>query len=177
MPARWFSVGRLDQDSEGLLILTNDGAFAQALAHPRHRVSKTYHVWTDGRLSGPCLRRMRDGIPSDGEILRAAAARPLGPDGGGPYEVVLREGRKRQIRRMVRECGRQTRRLKRVAIGPLEIGDLAAGAWRPLTPEEIEGLRVCAGQRPESVLPNVSRLPAQNVRGGSAGCTPATCPA
>ncbi|EKP93880.1 pseudouridine synthase [Thermaerobacter subterraneus] len=149
-------VGRLDFDSEGLLLLTDDGELTFALTHPRHEVDKVYHVLVRGDLDPARLRRLRDGVLLDDGPARARIARVLRPrPGGGWVEVVLREGRKRQVRRMCQAVGWQVVRLVRVAVGPLRLGRLAAGAWRPLSRQEVESLRVAAGlpPRPDEPAP------------------------
>ena len=144
---RLFSVGRLDRASEGLLLLTNDGAFAQMLGHPRHHVPKVYSVEiAGGVLSGPQLGQMREGVNSEGELLRATAI--VHERAGGAracYRVTLVTGRNRQLRRMFAVLGRPVLRLCRVAIGPLTIKGLACGAWRHLKQLEIDALRKAAG--------------------------------
>jgi 23S rRNA pseudouridine2605 synthase len=137
--ARLYPVGRLDRDSEGLLIVTNDGALALALAHPRHQVSKTYHVRLDQPLSAGAMTRMRTGVESENQRLRAEDVTPLSRD-EPEYRIVLREGRNRQIRRMVEALGGRVIRLRRVAIGDLTIKGLRVGEHRPLTDTERAAL-------------------------------------
>lgn len=147
--ARVYSVGRLDQDSEGLLILTNDGELAHELAHPRHHVEKIYRVWADGALSAEQIARMTgEGVMSDGERLQAAEISELRESGAGvQYRVVLREGRNRQIRRMFAAFSLRVIRLQRVGIGPLRLGALRPGEWRHLSPGEVDGLRAAVQAR------------------------------
>jgi len=135
---RLFTVGRLDRDSEGLLLCTNDGELAQRLAHPRHGVRKTYHVWVRGAVQPHVLKTFLDGITGNGEFLHAVAARvcDLYP-AGTVIELVLAEGRKREIRRLCLAVGLTIERLVRVAYGPLRLGTLHSGQWRHLTPEEV----------------------------------------
>jgi 23S rRNA pseudouridine2605 synthase len=139
---RVFPVGRLDLDSEGLLILTNDGEFAQLLAHPRHGVEKEYFVEVDGVPSAGALRRLREGVELDDGVTRPARARLVqrGPSGGSALEIVVKEGRKRMVRRMCSAVGHPVRRLVRTRIGPLADRRLAPGDWRALTPAEIRSL-------------------------------------
>ena len=139
-------VGRLDYDSEGLLLLTDDGELTFALTHPRHQVDKVYHVLVRGDLAEERLRRLESGLLLEDGPARAASARILRRrPGGGWVEIVLREGRKRQVRRMCRAVGWEVRRLVRVAIGPLRLGRLAPGRWRHLRPGEVAALRRAAG--------------------------------
>ncbi len=153
LPVRVFSVGRLDLDSEGLLLLTNDGDLANRLAHPRHHVDKTYHVWISAALEPAALAVMTgEGIDSEAERLRMKAIAPKGKTPGGwLYEVVLGEGKKRQIRRMITWAGPKVLRLQRVAMGPLRLGALKVGAWRCLSNVEVDQLRKSTlGERKES---------------------------
>ena len=146
---RVYTVGRLDRDSEGLLLLTNDGDFAHALAHPRHHVPKTYLVWTASALDRPARERMLAGVEDDGEVLRALAVDEIARTAAGArYRVVLGEGRKRQIRRMMAACGLSVRRLQRVAVGGLQLGGLRPGEVRPLCPAEVRRLLAEAGRPP-----------------------------
>ena len=140
--ARVYSVGRLDFDSEGLLLLTNDGDIALGMTHPRHGLHKVYHVWLDRELGPQERERFLRGVASRGERLRAVSVDSLPPSGRGVgYRVVLAEGRNRQIRRMAEGVGRTVYRLLRTAVGPLELGDLRPGRSRPLTLDELEQLR------------------------------------
>ena len=142
LPERVYTVGRLDRDSEGLLIVTNDGDMAAQLTHPRYHVSKTYHVWLDKPIDSGQMKKLLSGVLHHGEMLTAAQVHPLDKDASGfpAYEVVLREGKNRQIRRMFKVLNRYVNRLLRVGIGPLEIGSLKKGQWRDLTEQEIQDL-------------------------------------
>jgi len=133
LPVRLFSAGRLDRDSEGLILFSNDGDFVERLTHPRHAVRKRYIVTTDRELAPGELEKMCSGIEDEGESLRAISARKSGER---RYTLVLGEGRKREIRRMIARLGAKTLRLKRVAVGRLSLGTLPVGRWRELTPEE-----------------------------------------
>ncbi|MCS6770475.1 MAG: rRNA pseudouridine synthase [Kiritimatiellae bacterium] len=139
--SRLYHVGRLDRDSEGLLLLTNDGDFALRLTHPRYGVVKTYMVWCDTPLEANGARRIVRGIRDGGEWLRARSIREVA---SAVYEVVLAEGRKREVRRLFAACGVRVIRLLRTAIGPVQLGDLPAGRCRELTPHEVEALRFAA---------------------------------
>ncbi len=142
-PGRVYPVGRLDADSTGLILLTDDGELADRLTHPRYGVGKTY-VATVGRppVGERELRALREGVRLDDGRTAPARVRRLAPD---RLELVLREGRKRQVRRMCEAVGHPVVALERVAFGPLRLGGLAPGAWRRLTPAEVERLR---GPRP-----------------------------
>jgi len=138
---RLYPVGRLDRDSEGLVLLTNDGNTAHRLAHPRYRITKQYVVQVTGVPSDVLLRQMRHGIRSGGELLRADQARIVRTDGTATWcGLVLHQGRKREIRRMFDVLGFQVLRLRRIAIGPVRLGNLAPGRWRHLTPRELSRL-------------------------------------
>jgi len=147
--ARVYSAGRLDWDSEGLLLVTNDGELANRLIHPRHHVEKTYCIWTPAPLDPVWMERFAAGVESEGERLAARSARSLGRDGFGyRCEMVLGTGKNRQIRRMFEAAGQPVLRLLRVRFGPLDLGDLAPGAWRYLTPPELSALRRATGSGP-----------------------------
>ena len=138
IPARMVSAGRLDKDSEGAIIFSNDGDFINKLAHPRYGVLKRYIVHTGKALKDSDLIRMENGLTDSGEFLRAEAVKELKPK---VYEFTLNEGKKREIRRMTAACKSTTVRLIRVSIGDVELGDLPAGSFRELTAEEVAGLR------------------------------------
>jgi 23S rRNA pseudouridine2605 synthase len=139
---RLYPVGRLDADTTGLLLLTNDGELANLLTHPRHEVSKTYRAEVHGgRVSPGSLRALREGVHlDDGVTLPAKVTQPR----PGVLMLTLREGRKRQVKRMCQAVGHRVKRLERVSFGPLALGDLAEGTSRRLTPEEIGRLRAAA---------------------------------
>lgn len=137
-----FPVGRLDRDSEGLLILTNDGDWAQILLHPRHEIWKEYIVETDKMLTPSQKRQLETGIMLDGSKTLPAKIRCLNPSRQGyrRFNISIREGRNRQIRRMCREIGLEVTYLKRVKIGPIMLGNLKLGEWKNLTRQEIESI-------------------------------------
>lgn len=144
LPPEWSniqSVGRLDYDSEGLLLLTNDGEFSLRLSHPRFGVRKKYAVRVDGRLDEDGKKRLLHGIVDEGECLRARLVRVLNAGrAGSSVEIELTEGRNREIRRMFAALGMSVTRLLRVQVGPLKLGELRPGRWRALTETEIESL-------------------------------------
>ncbi len=140
VPERVFPVGRLDLDSEGLVLLTNDGDLALALTHPRYGHEKEYRVLLDARPSGEQLERWRSGVRlSDGTRAMPAAVRV--ETSGAWVHVVMRQGRKRQIRDTAGLLGLRVRRLVRVRIASLHLGELRPGEWRVLKSEEIRALR------------------------------------
>lgn len=134
---RVWPVGRLDLDSEGLLLLTDDGALTHALLHPSHEVEKEYRVWVEGDVD-TALPVLRGPMELDGYALRPAQVTPVGE---GVLSVVIHEGRNRQVRRMCAAAGLRVRRLQRVREGELCLGALPVGAWRRLTGEELCLLR------------------------------------
>ena len=138
---RVYPVGRLDMDSEGLLLFTNDGAFANALMHPKHQVKKTYDVWVTGYVPGAEIRLARP-IELDGYTIRKPEVKLLKAEGNrARLRVTIHEGRNRQIRRMCQAAGMTVTRLRRIREGSVWLGDLAPGAWRHLTREEVARLR------------------------------------
>lgn len=138
--ARLYPVGRLDADSTGLLLLTNDGALADHLTHPRNEVPKTYRVKV--RAKGPvparALRQLRDGVKLEDGMTAPARVRQLDP---GVLEITIHEGRKHQVKRMCKEVGHPVMTLVRTKFGPLELGELKVGGVRRLTQQEIAQLR------------------------------------
>jgi 23S rRNA pseudouridine2605 synthase len=141
-PAPVFPVGRLDADSEGLLLFTNDGAFANRLMHPRYKLPKTYRVWMAGHPSNRALQRLREGVLLEDGITAPAQVKRIRTEPDHTVlEIVLHEGRKRQIRRMCQAVGHPVQRLVRIAIGNLRLPrDLAPGQWRALTDAELAQL-------------------------------------
>ena len=139
---RLYPVGRLDAETTGLLLLTDDGDLAQRLTHPSFEVPKTYLAQVEGgALPERALRALREGIELDDGVTAPARVRQVEP---GVLEIVLREGRKRQVRRMCAAVGHPVRALRRVAFGPLRLGHLPEGAARRLSPAEVERLRKAA---------------------------------
>jgi len=139
---RAFPVGRLDLDTEGLLLLTNDGELAELLTHPRHGVEKAYLAEVEGVPSPLALRTLRQGVDLDDGPARAVRAQVVQRTDRGvsALEIVLKEGRKRIVRRMCAAIGHPVRRLVRTRIGPLTDAALAPGTYRPLTPVEVRAL-------------------------------------
>lgn len=139
--ARLYPVGRLDKDSEGLLLLTNDGAFANALTHPRHAYSKKYRVTIRGKVDDSALLQLREGIDLDGRMTAPCDVTVLtAEENRTVLEFVLHEGRNRQIRRMCEAVELEVIRLKRIAVGSLKLGMLPVGKWRELTDNEVQKL-------------------------------------
>jgi 23S rRNA pseudouridine2605 synthase len=139
---RVFPVGRLDMDTEGLLLLTNDGELANRIAHPSHGVEKEYLAEVRGTPSRAALRQLREGVAlDDGTTAPAAAA--LVDD--SLVKLTIHEGRNRQVRRMLEAVGHPVTRLIRVRIGPISDRRLAPGAWRELTGDELRSLQTAVG--------------------------------
>jgi|SRR5579872_5917095 len=141
-----YPVGRLDYDSEGLLLLTNDGELAARLTHPRHEVDKVYHARVRGLPDDHAMERLEKGVTIDGRRTAPAKARFVDP----PHkrtgeqttiELAIHEGRQRQVRKMFDAIGHPVMRLKRVRIGPIGDPDIPPGHWRELTPQEVLRLR------------------------------------
>jgi 23S rRNA pseudouridine2605 synthase len=138
---RVFPVGRLDYDTAGLLVLTNDGELAQLLTHPRHGVEKTYLAEVAGLPSRGALRQLRDGVGLDDGPTAPARARVVGQHAdAAAVELTIHEGRTRQVRRMLETVGHPVARLVRTRIGPVHDDRLGPGEWRPLRPEEVRAL-------------------------------------
>lgn len=143
---RLFSAGRLDKDSEGLIIFTNDGKFADRLMHPRNEILKTYALSVEHPFTDEQLQQMVDGIEDDGESLSAEEVFQIGER---KYMLVLAEGKKREIRRMVAALGNDTKRLERVAIGNLKRGMLKPGEWRFMTRRDVARILMLEEDDPE----------------------------
>ena len=146
VPEYVYPVGRLDYDSEGLLLLTNDGALAAVLTHPRHGIARVYEATVRGVPSGARLRRLATGVEIDGRPTAPADVRMLHGGASGRTDearvrIVIREGRNRQVRRMFDAIGHPVRRLRRTRLGPISLRGLRPGAARDLTPAEVAALR------------------------------------
>lgn len=139
---RLYPVGRLDLNSEGLLIMTDDGEAANALMHPSHEVGKTYRVTVSGREPEAAVRELEALREVEGEPIRPAQVSLAGETGEGKYmlDVTIHEGRNRQVRKMCAAAGLEVRRLVRIAEGELSLGGLQTGKWRHLTSEELDWL-------------------------------------
>jgi 23S rRNA pseudouridine2605 synthase len=144
---RVYPVGRLDYDSSGLLLLTNDGALTERLLHPRYQIARTYHVKVSSRPNPETIKRLCDGVQlDDGTRTAPAEARVMRVrDKKAWLEIVVREGRNREVRRMCEAVGYRVEKLARVRFGPLVLVGLPVGAYRPLTPYEVRALKRVAG--------------------------------
>ena len=143
---RLFSAGRLDKDSEGMILFSDDGDFVFSLTHPRNEIRKIYEVSMARPLSPEDIRRMLEGIESGGDILRALRIEHAA---GRKYRFILGEGKNREIRRMAEAVDNEVVRLKRIAVGSLKMGNLPCGSWRSLSTKE----RALALRNPESEDP------------------------
>jgi 23S rRNA pseudouridine2605 synthase len=183
---RLFPVGRLDFESSGLVLLTNDGDLAQRLTHPRYQVPKVYRVKVRGRPDESALERLRSGVRlEDGMTAPAEVQVESVLPNKARLRIVLREGRQRQVRRMCEAVGHPVERLSRVAIGPLRLGSLPVGETRDLTPRELLALRRAVGRgetahapalegaRPRVALRRAAPAPRRTAR-ASARSTPRT---
>jgi len=142
IPARLYPVGRLDLNTEGLLLLTNDGALTHRLAHPRHQVEKTYLVRVRGNLSRDALERLEGGVLlEDGMTAPARVDKVRSSSSHSWFHLTIREGRNRQVRRMCEALGFQVSRLKRIRIAFLELDELPSGTFRHLSPQEVARLK------------------------------------
>jgi pseudouridine synthase len=142
-----FPVGRLDVTTEGLILLTNDGDFAQRVAHPRYEVPRVYHAKVRGIPGAETLARLRGGVRVEGERLKVDRVRILEAEGNAWIEVTLHEGKHREVKRLLEAVGHPVSKLKRVALGPLTNRGLDPGEFRHLTPREVKALRGEGGRR------------------------------
>jgi pseudouridine synthase len=148
-----FPVGRLDVTTEGLILLTNDGAFAERVMHPRYEVPRVYHAKVRGVPDAPTLARLRQGVRYQGERLSADRVRILEADNNAWLEVTVHEGRHHEVRRLLEAVGHPVSKLKRVGFGPLNAKGLKPGEFRALSPQEVRALlapsaRATAARRP-----------------------------
>ena len=138
--ARVYPVGRLDMDSEGLLLFTNDGDFAKKMTHPSHQIDKTYHAWVE-KYTDEAFQRVQKPVELDGYRIAPPKVSLLHKENNQALlEITIHEGRNRQVRRMCEMAGMYVTRLRRVRQGEVQLGDLPKGQWRYLTSEEIEKL-------------------------------------
>ena len=143
---RVYPVGRLDRDTEGLLLLTNDGELANRVAHPRYEIEKTYVAQIRGPAKRRAVRQLLDGVELEDGVAKARSVRELGSASDHTLvEIVLAEGRKREVRRMLQAVGLPLERLARVRVGPLPLGDISPGKFRPLTGAEVRQMYAAVG--------------------------------
>jgi 23S rRNA pseudouridine2605 synthase len=137
-----FPVGRLDVTTEGLILLTNDGAFAERVAHPRYEVQRVYHAKVHRVPDAETLARLRRGVRCDGELLRADRVRVIEADKNAWLEVTVHEGKHHEVKRLLEAVGHPVSKLKRVGLGPITSKGLQPGQFRALTPQEVKALTV-----------------------------------
>ncbi len=155
-----FPVGRLDLDTSGLLLVTNDSQFAERVTNPDYKVAKTYLVKTATRITDEQIEMLRRGVKlSDGPTLPAVVERVRDSGNHSFLEITITEGRNRQVRRMVEAVGSKVLKLVRTGIGPLRIGDLPIGKCRPLTPEEVRALQRSGRREAPPGAPSSSASP------------------
>lgn len=148
VPCRVYPIGRLDRNSEGMLLFTNDGEFANAMTHPSKHVAKTYRVTVRPSVTEDQLAAITNGIIIDDVKTAPAEVRVVTKEENRVVlEIVLYEGRNRQIRKMCEELGLEVARLKRIAIGSIKLGMLKQGAWRELSDDEVRKLKLAAGMK------------------------------
>ena len=149
-PARVYPVGRLDRDSEGLLLMTNDGEFANKIMHPKFHINKTYRVTVRPDINDEQAMQLAEGVELDGVRTAPAPVMVLTKEPGRVVlQIVIAEGRNRQIRRMCEAVGLEVARLKRVSVGPVRLGMLPPGQWRMLTVPEMSALQSALKEEPE----------------------------
>lgn len=162
-----FAIGRLDLTSEGLVLLTNDGDLANRLLHPRYGHEREYRVRVAGRPTEDVIRAWSRGIVLDGEKTRPAQVKVLKGEAGDTWlQVIMQEGKKRQIRRVAAALGHPVRALIRVRIGPIRLGRLSPGEWRPLTAREVQALQAAAHNGGSGADRGVQSRPRRRPRAG-----------
>ena len=148
LPGHIYPVGRLDKQSEGLMLMTNDGKLAHRLTHPRYGHEKTYRVTVEGQIPPDALDMWRRGVMLDGRLTAPVKITIIEEHPGYTrLQIIMREGRKRQIRRIAADLGHPVRKLVRIRIGPLQLGGLKPGKWRHLKAKEITALRKAANTK------------------------------
>jgi 23S rRNA pseudouridine2605 synthase len=153
-----FPVGRLDVTTEGLLLLTNDGDFAERVSHPRYEVPRVYEAKVHGVPDEKTLARLRSGVSVDGERMTADRVRVLEADRNAWLELTLHEGRKHEVKRLLEAVGHPVSKLRRVALGPVTTRGLDPGQFRPLSPSEVKGLMQGRGRPPSERPPRSATL-------------------
>ncbi len=171
-PEHVYPVGRLDKDSEGALILTNDGEFANLIMHPSHHISKTYRVTVRPGVSEDQLVQLSSGVEIDGKMTAPAQVDVIEKKTDrAVIQIVIHEGRNRQVRKMCEAVGLEVARLKRSSVGPIRLGMLQPGKWRELTPQEVRAVR--GAVKGQSVQPIRSKTEGKNFGRGTINRKPA----
>jgi len=148
-----FPVGRLDVTTEGLILLTNDGAFAERVAHPRYEVPRVYHAKVHRVPDPPTLERLRRGVRVEGDFMSVDRVRVVEADNNAWVEVALHEGKQHEVKRLLEAVGHPVSKLRRVSVGPVTVKGLEPGQFRPLTPAEVTGLLRGESARPAEARP------------------------
>ncbi len=167
-----FPVGRLDVTTEGLILLTNDGAFAERVSHPRYEVPRVYHAKVHRVPDAETLGRLRRGVRVEGDFMAVDRARVIEADNNAWVEVALHEGKTHEVKRLLEAVGHPVSKLKRVAFGPVTTRGLEPGQFRSLTPEEVAGLLRGEGARVKATRHAPRRRPKPPARPGGAGARP-----
>ena len=162
-----FPVGRLDVTTEGLILLTNDGAFAERVSHPRYEVPRVYHAKVRGVPDERALERLRRGVTVERDLMAVDRARVLEADNNAWVEVTLHEGKQHEVRRMLEAVGHPVSKLRRVAFGPVTTRGLEPGQFRALTPQEVAGLVRGEGRRVPAERPSPRRHRPSRPRGAT----------
>jgi 23S rRNA pseudouridine2605 synthase len=152
-----FPVGRLDVTTEGLILLTNDGTFAERVSHPRYQVPRVYHAKVRGVPDGAALARLRRGVRVEDDLLSVDRVRVLEADRNAWLEVTLHEGKQHEVKRMLDAVGHPVSKLRRVSFGPVAVSGLEPGQYRALAPAEVDGLLKGAGVRRQARAPRRPR--------------------
>jgi 23S rRNA pseudouridine2605 synthase len=162
-----FPVGRLDVTTEGLILLTNDGAFAERVSHPRYEVPRVYHAKVHGVPDERALERLRRGVTVERDLMAVDRARVLEADNNAWVELTLHEGKQHEVRRMLEAVGHPVSKLRRVAFGPVTTRGLEPGQFRALTPQEVAGLVRGEGRRVPAERPSPRRHRPSRPRGAA----------
>jgi 23S rRNA pseudouridine2605 synthase len=164
-----FPVGRLDVTTEGLILLTNDGAFAERVSHPRYEVPRVYHAKVHRVPDAETLERLRRGVRVEGDYMAVDRVRVIEADNNAWVEVALHEGKQHEVKRLLEAVGHPVSKLRRVSLGPVTTKGLEPGQFRPLTPEEVAGLRRGGASLAGSARRPLRRKPRPRSRAGAPG--------
>jgi 23S rRNA pseudouridine2605 synthase len=178
---RTYCVGRLDMETEGLILVTNDGELANGLTHPRHGVEKIYHVQVAGHVEPGIISKLQRGVHLAEGFAHVKHVRIKSPRKQSTIlEMVLDEGRNREVRRLLAKVGHKVQRLKRIAVGPVRLGELPAGAVRPLTKAEVEALHkavAAGGEKAEKAEQDSRSRPSRDSKPKKAKAAPGSAAA
>lgn len=163
---RLYPIGRLDYDTDGVLLLTNDGEFANSMMHPRHKIFKTYFAKLDKPIESHDVKKLKEGVMLDGKPTSRAKVRIIPNSAEQNIWISIHEGRNRQVRRMLEQLGYVVQRLKRVEYARIGLDDLKPGEWRYMTPEEIETARKLSTPKPVIIRKNPEEKKTTGKKGG-----------